>query len=247
MNVRILATCRKPDLLPFTLLVFDTLRVGFPNAKVVVTINEGCASDEIRAACFKVDAAYCHVKTIHHEWIANLLEHEAEPFWLVDTDMIFYGNVEGWQFNEALAGCRIPEWRDEYSGAVTRARLHTSLLHINPAAVQAALAKFRSVSPQSPFTPFVNVIYPLCLPFRGQMYFYDTTALLYHAIGGTAFTDEQKDAYFHFNFGTIEDMVLPRLSGSENMAGARRRVLNKPELGKGMWRAQELYYASRPV
>jgi len=119
------------------------------------------------------------------------------------------------------------------------------LLYINPVLVKEKLAEFRAVCPDSPFTPFCNPIYPLCLPLNNRMYFHDTCSLLYHAIGGQSFTDAEKDNYFHFNFGTIPDLVLPRLKDANQMITARQAVLDNPELGRGAWRQQEEYYTSK--
>jgi hypothetical protein len=247
MKVHILATCRSPELAPFTELVFKTLRVGFPTAEVVVHIN-GEAPDNcpgIFDLCKGVEADTRLVNTIHHKWIEGLLQSESEPFWILDTDVIFYDSMEGVDVSDALVGCRIPEWRDEFSGATTRSRLHPSLLYINPPSVKEKLAAFRSVCPITPFTPFGNPICPLCLPLNGKMYFHDTMSLMYHAIGGRSFTPEERDKYFHFHFGTIPDLVLPRLQGAEQMVVARQKIMANPELGRGVWRSQDEYFESK--
>ena len=137
-----------------------------------------------------------------------------------DTDIIFYDSFEGFESGEPLSGWRIPEWQDEFSGAITRSRLHPSLLRIDPKLIKERLLTFQSVTPKTPFTPFCNPVFPVCLPFHSRMYFHDTMSLMYHAIGGQPFTDEQKDSYFHFNFGTIPDVVIPRLSGADK-SGSR--------------------------
>jgi hypothetical protein len=249
MKVHVLATCRKPELAPFTELVFKTLRVGFPTYDVVVHIN-GEASDNCPSLpdlCKGVNAETRLVNTIHHTWIESLLQSESDPFWILDTDVIFYESIEEVGVSDALVGCRIPEWQDEFSGAITRPRLHPSLLYINPTLVRAKLAKFLSVLPDTPFTPPCNFINPLCLPLDGRMYFHDTMSLLYHAIGGRAFTADERDKFFHFNFGSIPDIVLPRLKDAEPMTAARKAVMDNPELGRGAWRAQDEYYASKPA
>ena len=248
MNVHILATCRKLELLPYTTLVFETLRVGFPTAKVFVTINNippECGRQAVLDCITKVGAGFDDDNTIHHEWIDKLIQTEQEPFWVCDTDLIFFDSFENVTSDSPLTGWCIPEWQDEFSGAITRSRLHPSLLRIDPKLVKEKLAAFRSVTPDTPFTPFCNPVYPICLPFNGRMYFHDTLSLLYHAIGGQPFTDEQLDNYFHFNFGTIPDIVIPRLSGSRKMVEAREMVMANPRLGRGAWRNQQDYYASR--
>lgn len=246
--VYILATCRKPELLPYTRLVFKTLRIGFPTADVHVHLNNITDPDVrkiILSDCERCRCSTFDTHTIHHEWI-NLLVHNAEhPFWILDTDVIFYGEVGTPPADMPLWGWRIPEWQDEFSGCVTRARLHTSLLWINPGEINRRYRAFRHNIPETVFTPAVNLINPLVIPLKARGYFYDTCAMLYHAVGGKPFSDLDLDKYFHFNFGTISDIVLPRLSDRAVMEKMREQVLMNPDLGRGMWRAQLEYYANR--
>jgi hypothetical protein len=249
MNVFVLATCRNPELAPMTELVFKTIRTGFPTARITVSINGDCEKHcpNIKyvaelARCIVVDEP----ETIHHRWIEDLIESEQEPFYVLDTDVIFYENFERFDFSgSTLAGYRIQEFQDEFTGAITRSRLHTSLLYLDPVRVRAQLEKYESQFPVTPFNPLANPCYPLCLPFNGKGYFYDTCSMLYHAIGGTEFKPEHKNACFHFHYGSLADLVLPRLSNSEGIARVRDEILKNPELGRGLWRVQDEYLASR--
>jgi len=253
MKVFILLTCRKPELLPYTALVFHSLRTGFPTADVVLRSNAlpAYALGQIEKLAKDADCQWEdeNSETIHHRWIETLVNREAEPFWICDTDIIFYEPVEGWQFDTALAGWRIPEWQDDFSGSITRARLHGSLLYMDPVKIKAQWAERTKPCPETPFTPLVNPFNPMVQPIGGRLYFHDTCSVLYHAIGGMAFTDRQKDAFFHFNFGTIADLVMPRLGAAVgmDMAVVREAILADPIKGRGMWRAQEEYYAALPV
>lgn len=247
-SVKILATCRSPDLARMTTLVFETLRIGFPTANVTVYVNGDCRKNcpEIDSVCIQHK---CQVKddtTISHEWIRNLLACEKSPFFTLDTDVIFYENFENFTFEQAIAGFRVPEWQDEFSGCITRSRLHPSLMYFDPEQVEVKKQAMWSVCPDTPFTPRAVAVNPIIIPLNGRLYFHDTCSLLYHLIGGQPFTDDQKEAYFHFNFGTIPDLVLPRLANGKEMLEARKQVLENPQLGRGMWRAQEAYYAQRP-
>lgn len=240
--VHILATCRKPELAKMTTLVFATLRVGFPSAQVTVYLNGDCELNcpEIVSACTATGCQVITADTIHHEWIKSLVQSASEPFWILDTDVILYASVEGWSFDTPMAGRRIPEWDDEFSKCITRPRLHTSLLYLDPARIKAELTKLPEATV---FTPKADLFNPLVLPLNQRNYFYDTAALLYHQLGGQSFTPTQLDAFFHFNFGTIEDVVLPTLT--EKLEAARASVLKNPAFGKGRWREQDEYYAAR--
>lgn len=215
MNVFILATSRKPELLPYTLLVFKTLRIGFPTARVFVTGNalEGFALKSVQDAAAAENCTFVNrsEETIHHKWVEYLIEEADMPFWICDTDMIFYSKVEDWRFETALAGYRIPEFKDDFTVAVTRSRLHTSLLYIDPLKLKKEVENFKAPYPITVFNPPVNLFYPITYPLNGTVYFHDTMSFVYHAIGGTEFTPKQKDAYFHFFFGTFSDLVLPAI------------------------------------
>ena len=253
MKVFILLTCRKPELLDYTTLVFETLRTGFPTFDIFVRSNflPDYAVGKIEKLVKDTDCQWEDYtsETIHHKWIEDLVNRETEPFWICDSDIIFYESIEGWRFDAALAGWRIPEWQDDFSGSITRARLHGSLLYMDPVKIKAQWAERTKPCPETPFTPLVDPFNPLVQPINGRLYFHDTCSVLYHAIGGTAFTDRQKDAYFHFNFGTLSDLVMPRLGAAVgiNMDVVRKEILSDPIKGRGMWRAQEEYYASLPV
>jgi len=247
--VHILCTVRKPELLPMAQLVFKTLRIGFPTAPVTVHLNNlsGEIEESIKARAFEQDCVMveCKTETVHHRWIEDLCSRLDEPFWICDTDIIFYDSIEQFQFAQILTGWRIPQWNDEFSGCITRARLHTSLLRIDPVALRDKVKLFTSPVPDTIFTPFVNLYYPLVVPVKKMRYFFDTMALMYHAIGGEPFRPNHKDCYCHLNFGTIEDIVLPRLTDGAQWAEARKRIVENPTTGRGIWREYDMYFEQR--
>ena len=248
MKCFILCTCRKPELLPYSLLVFKTIAIGFPTADIFVTGNglPDYAIDQVKKICDSEGLNFSNgPDTIHHQWIEQLVQTEQEPFWICDTDVVFYESVEDWEFKTALAGYRVPEWRDEATGTVTRARLHGSLMRIDPTLARKAIANFQPRPDIAQFSPSCNLIYPLSVALNGQKYFHDTCSMLYQFCGGTAFNDRQKDAYFHFQFGTIEDLVVPYLEGWESMKIRRDWVLQDTSRGRGLWREYEEYYNQR--
>lgn len=252
-KVMILATCRKPELLPYTLLVFKTIRVGFPTADVQVYLNgrvEESTSGLINIAAGAVGATI-HIleeQVQHHEWIKGLCSTQKEPFWICDTDIIFYDKVEELSSTRSLFGWRIPQWLDEFTGCVTRSRIHTCLMRIDPVLLAEDINKYMDKFNRiSWINPDARLFAPITIPVDGVPHFYDVSSVLFHAVGGESFQDQIKDTFFHFNFGTISDVVLPKLKDGERMRVARDQVLNNPELGRGMWRLQEEYYESRKI
>lgn len=249
MNVYILITNHQDTVNPGSAMVFDTIRTGFPMATVHCVGNgiEKHLLEPFSKLAKSISASFINnPETIHHDWIATLLNTQTQPFFVCDTDVVFWRTFEQFNFSHThMAGRRIPQWRDEFTKCITRPRLHTSLLYIDPIKVNQAVQKYRNKFPKTPFNPFTNLIDPLCVPFKGEAHFYDTMAMMYHAIGGTPFTDLQLDCYDHMNFGTIEDVVLPHLSDGDRGRVFRDEVYKEPIRAKGMWRHQEQYYEQR--
>lgn len=245
-KVFILATVRNPELLRATTLAFDTLRTGFPNSEVTVFTNnipDGQIMPVIKAAG-DVDCKILnlHQTTIHHEWIEMLLKTMDEPFIILDTDVCFWKSCE-WEYgNAALSGRFIPQFFDQFTKCVTRARLHGSFLYFNPALIVAQIEKYKAQFPATPFNPVANLVYPVVIPGTQHSYFHDTCCLLYQAIGGKPFSEDQNDSYDHLNCGTISDIVGPHLKDIR-LREAHFGVFENPALAKGVWRTQKEYYA----
>lgn len=251
-TIHILATCRNPELFRGTTLIFDTLRTGFPTAEVHVYLNDLLESpdhlDQMeRVKQLALDKG-CVVHrviggTIHHKWIHGLLrDHPTEPFIILDTDMVFWKNCEDWNHGDAaLSGRFIPEFYDQFTKCVTRARLHGSFLYFNPANIAARLVDFKHQFPDTPFNPLANVIDPIVIPGTPHSFFHDTCCLLYQAIGGKAFSVGRLECYDHLNCGTISDIVGPHLTDIR-LREAHFAVFENPALAKGVWRDQEKYY-----
>ncbi len=247
MNVFILASCPGPRLTKGSHLVFETLRVGFPTAKVFLDVNQ---MDPEFASVIgnmgrRLDAVVAPNDTIHHDWISNLIASQREPFFILDTDVSFWSSFEVWPFDCAIAGRRIPQFYDEFTRCITRPRLHTSLLYIDPVKVNAATDKYFSALEPTVFNPHAKLVNPLCVPVKGKTYFYDTCSMLFNAIGGEAFDDKHLECYDHMNFGTLDHLVLPRLKDGAAMGSARQLAWDQPSRFKGAWRHQEKYYAER--
>ena len=239
MNVKILATCRKLELLPAATLVFKTLRTGFPDAKVTVYINAiPEAVEAIREAA--VGCTVIEVETIHHKWIESLVALENEPFFICDTDMVFWKKVD--QSNligSHIVGTLTPRFRDPFSRCVTMERLHTCLLYINPSLVRKRIARWDLMCPNSVFTPKANLFYPVVMPNPFGNTFYDTLALLYSAIGGTFFTADQIASFDHLHCGTWVDLIESSMPG---MNGLHKSVFNDQNAAKGLRSMQNEFY-----
>ncbi len=250
MKVFVLVTVRTNPPAPGSVMVFDSIRKGFPTSSIHLQLNSVLpeAYDAILNKVERLDSAILFrlEPTIHHDWIRSLIESESDPFWICDTDVMFWDSVEEWRPKEAaIMGRRIPQFFDEFTGAITRARLHPSLMYIDPLLLKQKVVEWRRQFTDTPFNPLADVINPLMVAWKEKAYFYDTMSMLYNAIGGQPFTDDQLDCYDHMNFGTIEDLVLPLLKDGVFMRGLRQSIYKNPIKGRGMWRIQEQYYQAR--
>lgn len=264
--VHILATCRSEELLPATLLVFKTLRVGFPTANITLWINwlpnVACEKALFEAAKDQVDRigaepgmdwASRTPTTTHHKWISEMMGYDS-AFWICDTDMIFWKSFEDWDFSEfKIAGRYTPQFFCKFANAITRPRLHSSLLYINPYSVREAVAKYGERFPPHYCTPrptIEDLVFPRYIPVRAgrklETIFHDTGSLLYQAIGGQHFTEEQLEAYSHLNSGTISDWVA-KAYPEQRLRESHFAIFENPELARGCWRAQEQFYKDNAV
>ena len=253
-TVHILATCTDLSLLPSTLLVFATLRVGFPTAKVVVWCNglAGSEADEaVRKAAHDVGAEATYtgspIKPVRHgEWMRGIVESADSPIVFVDTDMVFHAPVEGWDFQTGLAGRYLRRYLCPYTRCVTEPRLHTSLLFVEPRLLANELFMLRARFHESRFNPLVDLWSAVTIPERTRAgvvnHFHDTACLAYQAVGGTVFTPEQLDAYDHLFAGTYLNDLAPSLSDC-NLPALHAAAHRDPASIRGAWRSQNDWYA----
>lgn len=246
-NVFILATCRNPDLFRMTELVFKTLRTGFPTADITVfgNGNQTEITDKIHSLCDGVRADFIPVNyTPHAAWIEGLLNNQTEPFWIVDTDVIFWKSIEDLKFDTAMAGRHIPRFWDLYTKCITEPRIHTSLMYVNPSLVKRDLETFKSTFPSdTDFNPLVNMVRPFFhrAPI-GNGIFYDCCAMLSYHVSTTRFNEEQLGHFDHLNCGTYADIVEPH--GHAGIVERQKAICENPELARGLWKEQEKYYAA---
>jgi len=250
-TVHILATVRKPELLPAALLVFRTLRTGFPTAKICVWGNslDSASFAAVANECAKVNAQLRNLAaTSHDAWIESLIEESMSPFWICDTDMVFWDPVEEWFSVDAgqinFAGRYEPAFHEEWTDTVHVQRLHTCLMYLNPAKVRMAMREFMSRIP-SPWgnTADFPFIRQHIVPVRGRLpLFYDSCTGMYHAIESAAFTEPMNQCFEHLHCATYADAL-------ENKAfqEVHRRVYEDINAAKGLRELQEKYYLERAV
>lgn len=246
-KILILCTCRNEELFGATTLVFDTVRIGFPTAEIIVfdNANSELHRSEIREHVKVAKGKFVHLpeRLPHAPWIeamvqAALDDPESEPFWICDTDVIFWDNVEQLEFpNEPLAGRYVPDFYDKFTRCMTQKRLHTSLLYVNPKVLRERLEHFTSRFPKTEFNPMANLYGPLHIP---PSIFYDACSMLYLAVGGHSFLEGELNRYDHLQCGTISDLVGPHISDGK-MTERHKAYISNPESARGLWKDQDKY------
>lgn len=263
--VHILATVRKPELLRAALLVFSTLRVGFPTADVCVWGNglAGDATAAVAAEAARVGARFHNLPATSHDcWIDGLIAQANGPFWILDTDVVFHSTVEGFAEGAAggtpalLRGRFEPDFYEEFTDTVHVARLHTCLMWIDGPALRCAMRGWMARFP----LPWRNsaqfdLVHQHFIPRAGgKALFYDSMAGVYQALVTSdewrvmSFSAEEDGCFDHLHFATYVDQVEGSLHGVKG--GLRERfelIYDAPGLAKGILAEQRSYYAKRNV
>lgn len=246
--VHILCSCRNPDLWPASILVFDSIRVGFPTARLFIHANFLSVNHqtELEAIASKLNAMFifAHNPTVHHEWIRSMLKTAHEPFFICDTDVIFWKSFERWTFlHTAMAGRRMPQFSDPVTGCVTEERLHTSLMYLDPVLWREQTAEFvaKKLNMDLPFGIEPDFVKPVYYIVNGEPLYQDTLGQACQAIGGQPFTEAQLDCYDHLHCGTISDIAGKRIP---TMQQTHQAIIGNPELARGCWRNQKQYFES---
>lgn len=245
-------------------LVFGTLRTGFPTARVEVTGNglDWGAAQEVQGLCHRVGGNYTHGReTSHDAWIENLIMTKAQPFWICDTDVVFFGCVENWFEGSrvSVAGRFEPEFLEEWTRTRHVARLHTCLMYVNPNLLRPAMRAWQGQVPALWGSAQMNLVRQMFIPVRnaaewrmqngkvsdkGETLFYDTMAGCYQAGIGEPFREVQDEAFEHLHCGTYADLVSPHLS-LPDLQASHRAIYAEPARARGIRKEQMKYYAMR--
>lgn len=255
-RVNILVTVRKAELLPAATLVFRTLRRGFPEAQIFAWGNGLAAGhQEVIEGCVKaVGGVYQALPATSHDiWIEALLQREMKPFWICDTDVVFFHDLESWfgrHPQRPITGRFEPEFLEEWTGTRHMARLHTCVMRLDPVAVRAAMRAWVCRFPKpwrcSAEFPFVRQTFvPRNTgPAAQEVMFYDTCAGLWHSVGGRPFSEGENECFEHLHCGTYVDlMAKPGEPGpGQGLQALHAEVYRDPERARGIRKQQESYY-----
>lgn len=253
-TIHILATVRNAALVEAATLVFRTLRTGFPSAPVVVWGNAlpWYAATEVAGAAAAAGARLVHTCAQSHDaWVEALLLRETRPFFIVDTDVVFFESLEeafDGDRDIELAGRLEPEFLEESTGAVHVDRLHTAVMYVNPELLRPRMRAWSGRFP-APWgnTAQMGLVRQQFIP-RGRQFplFYDTTAGLWQAGLGVPLPEELDQTFEHLHCGTYVD-VMTRYRGLKDLQAVHQAIYADPSRARGLRAEQARYYESRSV
>lgn len=235
---------------PQSTLFFDTLRTGFPTARIWICDNKSLqeASRRIFNQCEIKGFTYSQVKArrTHAQWIGQVINGHSGQLVILDGDTIFWENCEWFDFETILAGYYVPSIFNEYAQCMSVPRLHTSFLWIKDTMLlrQAIEDVYPIKNPQpidiqyAPFDEFANRIQFI----GGKPMFYDGCANLYQALGGSKFEESHLDCYDHLNCATFCDVMLTRMKNPDGLRELHDLAISNPSALRGMWRGMNDYY-----
>ena len=269
MTVCTLIHLNDPELCRVQTLILETIRTGFPTAKIEVHQSFNVTGklsitdqiDQVLPRCEDLKASYKqHTSVLHHaDWIHRMLkEHNTEePLVIVDPDVIFWDKFTppDVEHGHLIAGRLIPSHRSEVGTEETpviyNRRFDTSLLWFyNPSRL---LTKLDCINPQprnlnftfSEYFP-INFFRPVVVWDVGAAIFYDTCSNLYEAIDELAcFQEPQLNQYDHVGHACSYKSVRDIVFNKDDLDHVFYLAKIDPSKLKGLWREQQAYYERR--
>ena len=255
MKVFILATCRKPELMQGMMMVFDTVRVGFPDAQIEVGWNYRESTKESwEPLCRRCNDVKARVFPFiaqdgfaHPEWIAHVMNTVDGKYAIIDTDMVFYANCENFGFDTSvhIAGVWVPKFYCPFVQAITMPRVHTSFVLV-PDGAHLRKAIDNVVELDTPMS-VMRLMKPFVYVHDGKRYFQDTMGGLSQVVGCGHFEQRHLDCYDHLHNGTIIDQVADKHPNGGQLQERVQRAYAQPESIKDSWPGYARYYEERRV
>lgn len=229
-------------------LVFDTLRVGFPAADVRCywTGNNKDTEQVVKELCSRDGVKFeaCEPYTTNDQIFNTVLPTLSGKVVLLDSDVVFWNEVESYEPEQLLSGRLIPRHFCSYVKMITEPRLHPSLLFIND--VQELVRTMRSVS-NSRFVPN-DLISPVTVAVADSgLRFYDTMANMYGFIGGEAFKEDMLNHYDHLFCSSCAEDVSKSDPKFRDLQLVHNAVYSNPTCARGLWKVQEEYYNKHKI
>jgi hypothetical protein len=241
--VTILTYGAHPALAYGTLLIFKTLRTGFPTADIEVFDNGSHSGvrDQIMAECQRVGASFSGISpqswVDHYRWLLLERRDDGRPLVILDPDVVLWESVEDWSFAGSLVAGRLMR-RIQARPIVQHARIHPSFLWVeNLSQLRSAMGNRAE-----------ELIRPALGAFEGEVHFWDTFSRLYEEMVHWcySFGPEKLDAFDHLFFGSHLPVIASHTSQDLGVIGRAHVYAASGNLEplRGIWREQDYYFDS---
>jgi len=234
-------------------LVFETLRIGLPDNPVIVW-----AEDKIGVWKGKNSFTPELVNTVgpnitHWDWIYHLIMANTEPFFILDTDVVFsacvYNHFPNMNYI-ILGGEHIPQHADIFTGAVMCGKLHTSFMYINPNLLALVVHQIFGELPLSPnVSKNISLIAPFYYYVNNVIYYHDTLSDLFHALNPANcfwYPKALTDCFVHLHAGSWVDCIKRDLPDFGNELELAHKMAYNGTLIPSVLRTQQReYYLDR--
>lgn len=228
MKVFIIQYCQNEDSVYGNTLTTKTVRIGFPEAEIIVIDN---------GSKYPIENEFPTIRfpeRKHSSIIRQLIMTAYEPTVILDPDIIFWDRSDNFEF-DLISGRFIPKFVDEFSGCLTHSRLHTSFLMFDEK-LKGTIHRIESIRFES------DLISPYMYRLNDKWYRFDTLSSLCQIIRINKFSDDQLDKYDHLFCGTHlnsinEKVQIPELNKIHDLVKSERYT----EL-KGVWKEQQKFF-----
>jgi hypothetical protein len=195
-------------------IVWDSVKVGFPEHDIIKIERPDMA---------------------HHEVIQRLIVGEEEPFWIVDTDVIFYDKMPDPPPSTALFGEYQQPFLCPITGKHTQPRLNPACMCINPEIFFKDLRRLSSSLTVPQYTPPADPVAPVII----GPYFFDILAAAYYQVSITSMQPKHLKSFVHLHCGSWLDTAEQYVPGLKDI---HARAKTDPASLRGIRHIQREFY-----
>lgn len=232
-------------------LALNSLRVGFPTAKIYVHLNivNHPPDDLVRRTRSRVldfgGEFNCYPRIHHAEWIQKMVSKLEGRLAIVDGDCIFWKNCENFELEQPLAGMYVPAMHNEFTNCTSFDRLHTSFLYVRDCRELCVKIQHAFKHASHPTYAPYDLFMPCVIYLQGEPIFFDTCSQLYQLIGGQPFLPRELECYDHINSASFYDTMYERLENKKAFKDLHELARTNPSKLRGLYKEIESYYRTQ--
>lgn len=216
---------------PVDRLVLRTLSVGFPTCEIKITDNSN----------------YHHT---HASWLCETICNEQSPFWVTDTDVVFFGPLDHVDSDYSILGRHEPAFYEKWLDVYKTERIHTCVMRINPIKLRLEFEQYLKKFNVRLLERFgfefslMEFIRGSLIPTNTKPLLYDTMSKLYNIVSCSAFTIVQNLQFEHLHAGSYASDVTHI---GQALGSLHSRVCEDLNVARGLQFEQQRYYEENRI